>query len=114
MSKQTKPSSLQVSKVLRKSVFDPRKPGPMAVILDTANSDYLERRAVELILQGVSPRPVTQQGRMSRLQDLQMAIRLLAMSQLLMEQEEAPAKKPKTKTKELKDDGEEGLAQGPS
>ena len=42
-------SKTQIKKALIECVFDPRNPGPMGVITDTAKSEYLELRSIELI-----------------------------------------------------------------
>lgn len=44
-----KPSLTNIRKQLSSLAFDPRKPGPMAVITDVADLQYFRGRALELI-----------------------------------------------------------------
>lgn len=43
------PSKTSISKILKASIFDPRKPGPLSVITDVGSKRYFETRAIELI-----------------------------------------------------------------
>lgn len=44
-----KPSMTSHRASLLEGLIDPRKPGPMAVLIDTGGADYYEQRAIELI-----------------------------------------------------------------
>lgn len=50
--KQTQPSQTSIRKVLSESAFDPRVPGPLKVIADTGNVEYLVTRAIEFLREG--------------------------------------------------------------
>lgn len=55
-----RPSLTTIRKALLESVFDPKKPSPLSVILQVGNSpEYLMQRARELILQAEQPKTST-------------------------------------------------------
>ena len=47
--KRIKPSFTDIRKALANAAFDPKKPGPMAVIADIDNPSYLVNRAIEFL-----------------------------------------------------------------
>lgn len=93
MTKSKKPSLTQLKAILRDSHFDPRKPGPMTVILEANNPDYFIERTMELLREARKMK--------NRRRQLQMAISLLAMTQLLdgqdAPQERQEVRRPKHK-----------------
>ena len=44
-----KPSLKSIKKILNRSAFDPRKPGPMSIIAENQNPLYLLSRSMEFI-----------------------------------------------------------------
>lgn len=52
MAKAVQTSKTTIKRILAGSVFDPRKPGPMTLIVTDANSSFLVERAKE-VLRGV-------------------------------------------------------------
>jgi hypothetical protein len=54
-----KPSLTQIRKALSSSAFDPRKPGPMAVITDISNLEFLRGRAIEILSESLNPDKLT-------------------------------------------------------
>ena len=44
-----KPSKTSIKKALSEAAFDPRKPGPMQIIMETGNAEYYIQRAREIL-----------------------------------------------------------------
>lgn len=81
-------SSKQVWDTLRLSCFNPREPGPLAVVLETGTSTYLRHRAIEEI------RKADIETKLEMVKNrLRMAISLLAMAQLQAEAEQETSPK---------------------
>ena len=75
-----KPSMTTIKKYLTSCAFDPRKPGPMAIIADSGGPEYYEQRAIELIkeAQNIMKGPPDYQNHYD--DKLSSAIRLLALA----------------------------------
>lgn len=65
------PSKTRIKQILRDCAFDPRRPGPLAIITEVGTRDYYECRAIELIREA-------QLG--NHKESLQKAIALLALA----------------------------------
>lgn len=48
------PSKTRLAAILRESVFDPRKDGPLKIVAEHSSITYLEFRAIEMIQQAQS------------------------------------------------------------
>lgn len=66
MSRRTKvPSRKSLRETLNESAFDPREPGPLKVIVESADANYYEQRAMEYIREAraaVAPFSGSQEG----------------------------------------------------
>lgn len=92
-----KSSQTQINAILKKSSFNPRESSPLSVILESGNPAYFEQKAIEMLRLDLL-KPIKKS---EHLQNLQMVISLLVMSQCMLEEPKSTTKKPMTKTKPL-------------
>ena len=79
-----------VRKALMESLFDPKVPGPMGVIVQVGNEPtYLMQRSRELLLAAESPRTSVK----DTLANLTTAMSLIALAKVMLMPEVKPAKK---------------------
>jgi hypothetical protein len=77
MSKLTKPSLTLFKKTLMESSFDPRKPGPLSMILDSGNPTYLIQRSMEMLREALELKGKQKSDRLTK------AVSLIAMARIL-------------------------------
>lgn len=89
-----KPSQKKLRILLNESLVDPRKPGLLTVILESDNPRYLVERSMEMLREALIPGSDVPTFR------IRDAITILAMSRLLMaQQQEKPSEKKKPKAR---------------
>ncbi len=93
-----KPSFTEIRKVLASCAFDPRKPGPMAVVADSATPEYATRRSMEFLREAATIDPFGPAAD-QWLTNVQRAISLLGFSIANIERTSRENKKAKSKPK---------------
>ena len=78
------PSKTRLAAILRESVFDPRKDGPLKIVAENSSITYLELRAIEMIEQAQADaeddRLIPEQRKQEYHNKLTQAVSLLALA----------------------------------